>query len=127
MAELVKLVLLRANLNSSLESLKAAVNTLYKELPKHLSEDKIPAMTDALEAFRTNAKRDEDDTARLNSLYSPACHYRQEYFYDLVVDTSEIDAEEKLEIVVDGFVDFLERSAGRDKSQAEELLNPMLR
>ena len=32
-----------------------------------------------------------------------------------------------LEIVVDGFVDFLERSAGRDKSQAEELLNPMLR
>lgn len=121
MAELVRLVLLRANLNSSPDNLKAAVNILYKELPKHLSEEKIPAMTDALEEFRTNAKRDEDDTARLNSLYSPACHYRQDYFYDLIVDTSEIDAKEKLEIVMDGFVDFLERRAGRDKSQPDEL------
>jgi catechol 2,3-dioxygenase-like lactoylglutathione lyase family enzyme/cytidylate kinase len=78
---------------------------------------------DFLHSFRANARRDDDDTHRLMSLYSARCHYRQAHFYDLVVDTSDIGAEEKLRRVLDEFQDCRYKTghySGADKGSESE-------
>ena len=60
-----------------------------------------------MEGFRANMDRDADDKARFDMLYGEQCHYRNEEFYDLVIDTSYIEAEDKVNQVTQGWLEWL--------------------
>jgi len=64
-------------------------------------------MEEIVAGFRTNMDRDADDKVRFDQLYGEECHYRNEKFYDLVVDTSFIEEEEKLNQVSSGWMEWL--------------------
>ena len=60
-----------------------------------------------ISGFRTNMDRDKDDKQRFDLLYGADCHYRNEFFYDLVIDTSHIEPKDKVNAVAHGWMDWL--------------------
>ena len=57
--------------------------------------------------FRANMDRDADDKKRFDLLYGEECHYRNEQFYDLIVDTTNIGPQDKVQMVADGWLEWL--------------------
>ena len=57
----------------------------------------LDGMDRVVAGFEDNMSRDADDKARFDALYGPQCHYRHPQFYDLVVDTSDISSQAKVD------------------------------
>ncbi len=64
-----------------------------------------------MKCFVDNMNRDRDDMRRFDLLYGPECNYRNENFYDLIVDTSGISAEEKVDCVLSSFQNWMEEKS----------------
>jgi cytidylate kinase len=85
-------------------------NELYPTMASVLEKiegQKFAGHDHVINGFRSNMKRDDDDKKRFDMLYGENCHYRNELFYDLIVDTTSIDAHDKVNQVATGWVDWL--------------------
>ena len=78
----------------------ADVLEVFRAAPSLRSFD---GMDRVVAGFEDNMSRDADDKARFDVLYGPQCHYRHPHFYDLIVDTSDISSQEKVDTVASAF------------------------
>ena len=73
---------------------------------------------DAIHKFHENAKRDENDRRRFYGLYNKENYYRNLDFYDLVIDTTDISEQEKINSCIDGLSAWLNRKTNANAINA---------
>ena len=73
---------------------------------------------DAIHKFHENAKRDENDRRRFYGLYNKENYYRNLDFYDLVIDTTDISEQEKVNSCIDGLSAWLNRKTNANAINA---------